>query len=369
MNKIFIPMIGGLCILLASCRSESVSNNESPVTFDGVTVTVSDRSPVRSKIKLQMVERKDFNMEFHTTGVVRPITGQIAEIAPLFDGRVTRSFVVLGQRVNAGMPLFELYSAEFSEAVKDYFQSLQTKKLAESNRHRQQDLVRHGVGATRELEEAEASYELALRDYENAETTLKILHIDPEKVHMGQALTIVSPIAGEVVQTHITIGQYVKSDADPLAIVADLSRVWVAAQVKEKQINVLRKEDQVEIRTDANPEQTVTGRILHIGELLDEETRSVQVLIECDNKDRRLKPGMFAGVRFLCAPGESIVIPSTALLQSEDGAFVFVQEGKDRYVRRPVKAVTANGQEVQITAGLKAGEAVVSQGAFYLTEN
>lgn len=368
MNKICI-IAGGLCLLLASCRHESASDNERDITFDGATVTVSDQSPVKSKIKLQTVERKDFTMEFNTTGVVRPVTGQMAEIAPLFDGRVTRSFVALGQRVSAGTTLFELYSAEFSEAVKDFFQSLQTKKQAESNLHRQRDLVKNGVGAVRDLEETETAYEIALRDFENAETTLKILHIDPSKINMGQALTVVSPIAGEVVQTNITIGQYVKSDADPLVIVADLSRVWVVAQVKERQINAIRKEDNIEIRTDANPEQTITGHILHIGELLDEETRSVQVLIECDNKDRQLKPGMFASVHFKCAPRKSIVVPSTALLQNEDEAFVFVQNGKDKYTRRPVEAVTANGLEVQITAGLEAGDVIVSQGAIYLMGN
>ncbi|MDL2311510.1 efflux RND transporter periplasmic adaptor subunit, partial [Bacteroidales bacterium OttesenSCG-928-B11] len=277
--------------------------------------------------------------------------------------------VKLGQKVNTGTPLFEMYSAEFSETVKDYFQSLQTKKMKETNLQRQRDLVKNGVGVVRELEEAEADYEMAFKDYENAVANLKLLHIDPNGIDMGQALKVVSPIAGEVVQTNITIGQYVKSDAEPLAIVADLSQIWVVAQVKEKNIGSLCKDDKVEIRTDANPEQLIIGTISFISELLDEETRSIQVLITCDNKDRKLKPGMFASVHFINTPKESIVIPSTALLQNEDKSYVFVQTGKGEFVKRSVKAMTANQQEILILDGLQTGDVIVSQGGIYLMGN
>lgn len=352
--------------MLTSCRNNHPASHASGIVYNGDTVSVSAQSIVHSSIKLQAVELKNFSVAFHTTGTVKAISGQIAEIAPLFDGRITRSHIRLGQKVQAGAPLFELHSAEFTEAVKEYFQSLQTKKMKESNLHRQKDLVQNGVGVARELEETETEYEVALREYENAEARLAMLNINPREIRMGQALTVVSPIAGEVVQAHIVIGQYVKSDAEPLAIVADLSEVWVAAQVKEKDMASIHKDDHVEIRTDANPGQAITGNISHISELLDEETRSVQVLIACDNKDRQLKPGMFANVRFTSPPRESIVIPSTALLQDEGQSYVFVQEGEGRFIKRPVEAVTANQQEVWVTRGLKAGDVIIFEGGIYL---
>lgn len=364
------PLIfAGTICLLASCVESTTSNTTTGVTFDNDTVTVSLQSPVRTKIKLYKVETTDFSSDFHTTGVVKPANGQIAEIAPLFDGRVTRSFIRLGQRVSAGTPLFELYSAEFSEAVKNYYQSLHTKKQAEQNLQRQRDLVANGVGTARELEEAETEYEVAAADHENSVTALRILNIDPSKIGMGQALTVVSPIAGVVIQTNITIGQYLKSEDGPLAIIAELGKVWVVAQVKERHIGSIHTEDCVEVTTDAYPDELVTGKILHIGELLDEETRSVQVLVECDNSNRHLKPGMFAGVRFTSAPRKSIVIPSTAVLQNEDEAYVYVETGRDQYVRRSIKAATANAHESLVTEGLESGDVIVSQGAIYLMGN
>lgn len=368
MNKLII-LTGAFCLLLVSCKNNNHSSNTTDIRYSGDTVFVSEQSIVHSKIILQPVELKNFSAEFNTTGTVKAIAGQMAEIAPLFDGRITQSFIKLGQKVNVGTPLFEMYSTEFSGTVKDFFQSLQTKKMKELNLQRQRDLVKNGVGIVRELEEAETDYEVALKDYENAVSNLKILNIDPSEISMEQALKVVSPIAGEVVQANIVIGQYVKSDTEPLAIIAELSEVWVVAQVKEKNLSSIHEDDKVGVRTDANPEQVITGYISHISELLDEESRSVQVLIVCDNKDRKLKPGMFANVHFINAPKESIVIPSTALLQNEDESYVFVQESKGVFIRRPVEAITANLNEVLINTGLGTGDVIISEGGIYLMGN
>ena len=367
MKKIFI--LSGLCILMIACKQNRSVNESADIQYKGDTLVVSELSVVNSKIKLYTIEELNYSTEFNTTGNVKAISGQIAEIASPFDGRIAKSFVKLGQKVNVGTPIFEIHSSEFSGAVKDYFQTLQTKKIANSNLSRRKDLVSNGVGSARELEEAETEYEIALREYENAEATLRMFGIDPESISMGQPMKIVSPIAGEIVQTNMVIGHYVKSDAEPLAIVADLNEVWVVAHIKEKDINSIRPEDKVEIRTEANKGNVITGRISHISELMDEETRSIQVLITCNNKDRHLKPGMFANVHFINTPKSSIVIPSTALLQKEDENYVFVQINDGTYIRRVVQATIINPQESIVSDGLFPGDVIVSEGGIYLMEN
>jgi cobalt-zinc-cadmium efflux system membrane fusion protein len=367
MNKLFI--LAGACVILASCKQNKPANESADIRYKGDTICVSGHSVVNSKIKRHTVTAQNYSAGFNTTGTVKAIAGHMAEIAPPFDGRISKSFVQLGQKVNAGAPLFELHSSEFFEATKSYFQTLQTKKLKALNLQRRQDLVKNGVGVAKELEEAETDYEVALKDYENATATLRMFNLNPDDISMGQALAVVSPVAGEVVRTDIVIGQYVKSDAPPLAIVAELSKVWVAAQVKEKYIGAIRTDDRVEIRTDANPEQVIAGHVSHISELLDEETRSIQVLITCNNEDRKLKPGMFAGVRFINRPQPAILVPSTALLQAEEDACVFVCTGEGEYVKRMVKTATASLSESLIIEGLQAGEVIVSEGGIYLMAN
>lgn len=124
--------------------------------------------------------------------------------------------------------------------------------MKDSNLQRQRDLVENGVGVPKELEEAETDYEVALKDYENAAATLRMFNINPNEIAMGQALKVTSPIAGEVVQANIVIGQYMKSDAAPLVVVAELGKVWVVAQVKEKYIHAIHTDDKVEVRTDSD---------------------------------------------------------------------------------------------------------------------
>ncbi|MDR1499507.1 MAG: efflux RND transporter periplasmic adaptor subunit [Tannerellaceae bacterium] len=379
MNKQII--IACLFVLLTStCKKDNHAAALGGEVWEGDTLVVSPGSAVNSGIRLYKVEQKDFIRQFHTTGVVRAITGHIAGIAPLFNGRLTRSFVTLGQKVEAGDPLFELYSAEFSAVVKDYFQSREDKTVKESNFRRQQDLVHNGAGVVREMEEAGAAYEVALKDYENAIYGLDILNIDHNAVHMGEALTVRSPIGGEVLSTDIVIGQYVSSDAPPLAIVASLDKVWVVAMVKEGYIGSIHRDDSVEVSVDGGGK--IAGRITYISELLDEDTRSLQVFITCDNKDRQLKPGMFAAVRFTGAPRSSILIPSTSLLQDGEGAYVFVSVSRDtsgnpgdcpgdcpdggRYIKRRVITSTAGEGEALVEEGLSAGEVIIAGGGVYL---
>lgn len=106
-------------------------------------------------------------------------------------------------------------------------------ELASKNLRREQDLYAHKVSAQRSGK-AEVNYELKKKDYENALAALKVFQIEPDQLVLGQPMIVRSPISGEIVKNNIVIGQFMKDDADPVAVVADLNEVWVAANVKEK---------------------------------------------------------------------------------------------------------------------------------------
>ena len=125
----------------------------------------------------------------------------------------------------------------------------------------------------------------------------------------------------------------------------------------------------VEVRTDADPDKIITGHISHIGELLDEETRAVQVLITCNNEDRKLKPGMFTSVHFINQSKMSILVPVTALLQNEENTYVFVRGDKNMFVKRKIKVTTADQSLSLITEGIKTGDVIVSEGGIFLMAN
>jgi cobalt-zinc-cadmium efflux system membrane fusion protein len=290
----------------------------------------------------------------------------LAEIAPPFTGRIVKSFIKLGQKVAAGSPLFELGSAEFYEAVKSYFAAQSANEVAQKNCNRQKELAAHGVASQKDLEQAQSEANIAQQEFEQAKASLQIFNIDIASVQTGQPLKIISPISGEIVKCNITIGSYAKEDSEPLAVVADLSKVWVAALVKEKYFGAIKQGDRVEVYTDAHPNKIIWGTIYHIGEMLDEETRSLEVIVECNNADRELKLGMFCETHFLSAPTKAVILPATAIMQEQDSDYVFVEISKGKFVRRKVSTESLHGNEVRIISGISEGENVIIEGGIYL---
>lgn len=360
-------MLAGLCILLlASCKNNTTANEDAAIQYKGDTIVVKENSPIAKEIIIQKSGLQDFSAEFRTVGTVRPVSGKLAEVSPPFAGRIVTSFVQLGQKVSAGSPVFELSSSEFYEATKTYFAAQSANEVALINYKRQKDLEANGVASQKDLEQAKSEARIAEQEFEQAKATLKIFNIDAASLQMGQPLKVVSPISGEVVKTNITIGDYVKEDAEPLAVVADLSHVWVSALVKEKYFGSIKHGDRVEVYSNANPDKIIWGAIHYVGEMLDEETRSLEVIVECDNADRGLKLGMFCEVHFLNSPTKAIILPSTAVMQEQENDYVLIEVSTGKYVRRKVETESVSLDSVRIIKGLDEGENVIVKGGIFL---
>jgi len=356
-----------LCsLLLIGCNNRETAQEPVEVTIAGDTLIIAADSPILEQIIIEKSELQDFSAEFRTVGTVRPVSGSFAEIAPPFAGRIAKAYVKLGQKVSAGSPIFELNSSEFNEAVKSYFSAQSANEVAQKNYNRQKELAVHGVASQKELEQAKNEANVAQQEFEQAKACLRIFNIDVDVLQLGQPLRIVSPIAGEVVKTNITIGGYVKEDAEPLAVIADLSKVWVTALVKEKYFGAIKQGDRVELYTDAHPNKIIWGTIYYIGEMLDEETRSLEVMVECNNADRELKLGMFCEVHFLSSPIQAVMLPATAIMQEQDNDYVFVEITKGKFVRHSVKTESVKKGRVRIVSGISEGESVVVEGGIYL---
>lgn len=356
-------------IVLCACHSrEQAQEVASAITLKGDTIHIGEASPVLSRLTLDTVRLEPYRMEFTTSGVVKAIPSHYAEIASPFAGRIIKSCVRLGQQVAPGSPVFEISSPTFFETGKAYYQAKQEMELALKSLKREKDLMQNKVGIQKELEEAEVNYELKKKDYENAEAALKVFQINPEELVLGHPLVVRSPIAGEVVTDRIVLGQYMKEDSEPVAVIADLNKVWVVAHVKEKDLPLIRALDEVEIRLVAVPDRPLTGKIYHISEMLDEDTRSVEVLIECDNRDRSMKPAMYGTVRLSDCEASLVRIPTSAVLQEEEHAYVLVALGKNHFRKQPVATGQTEGGKTVVLSGLNAGDRFVSTGAFYLLD-
>ena len=363
--KKYIFMLVSVLFMVA-CGNDKTAKEITDVILVGDTIMIAEESLISKQIVVQKAQLQDFSAEFRTVGTVRPVSGKLAEIAPPFAGRITKSFVKLGQKVGAGSSIFELSSSEFYESVKNYFAAQSANEVAQRNYNRQKELAAHGVASQKDLEQAQSDANIAHHEFEQAKASMRIFNIDIASLQMGQPIKVISPISGEVVKCNITIGGYVKDDTEPLAVVADLSRVWVVALVKEKYFGAIKQGDRVAVYTDAHPNKIIWGAICYIGEILNEETRSLEVIVECNNALRELKLGMFCETHFLSTPTKAIILPATAIMQEQDNDYVFVEITKGKFVSRKVVTESVHKDEVRIISGISEGESIIIEGGIYL---
>ncbi|MDR0815583.1 MAG: efflux RND transporter periplasmic adaptor subunit [Bacteroidales bacterium] len=356
-------------VLLCACGQRPQGNSTTTaIAVTGDTISIGQDAPILSKLKIAEVVKSPYFVTFSTSGVVKAIPANYAEVASPFAGRVVQSFVKLGQKVSQGSPVFAISSPDYLDAGKNYYQAKQEMELALKNLDREKDLHSNKVGVLKELEEAEVTYELRKKEFENAEAVLSIFRANTDEQSLGQPLIVSSPISGEVITDKIVIGQYLKEDAEPVAVVANLNQVWVSAHVREKDLSLLNSLEAVEVRLNAMPEKAITGKVVYISGMLNEETRSVEVIILCDNAERLMKPGLYAGVRLSDRETDLIRIPAEAILQGEDVSYVLVPLNNNRFVKRKITVGSTEDGKTIVTEGLRQGEQIVVAGAFYLLD-
>ena len=368
MKRLKLMGIGVWCVAIAftGCSQTENQTEKQGYTVQGDTVKIL-QSNWSEKLIVNQVKSSPYCRKIVTAGTVRPIPTQYANIAPPFAGRVVKCYVQMGQEVAKGTRLFDITCPDFTAAQKDYFQALSTYELAKKDLQRKQDLSSNGVSSQKELEEAQAALLIAEKDLENTEAALHVYqNADLDDMKLGQPLIVRAPISGLLIENNIVTGQYLKDDVDPVAVVADLSHVWVSAQVKEKDIRFIKEGDKLCIDVTAYPGVRLEGEVFHVEEELDEDTRSIQVLSICKNEDEMLKLGMYVTVCFTSDAVEMPLIPETALLQGVDSNYVFVETAPNVYVRRNVTVETTNELGAVISKGLRPGERIITQGGYCL---
>ncbi|MDR2271153.1 MAG: efflux RND transporter periplasmic adaptor subunit [Sphingobacterium sp.] len=365
-----IRPMGWIAILamMYACNPQSVvpSEESSAMHFAGDTLTINAQAPVLSKIKCGMVVEQPHQVTFNTAAMVKIIPNSYVEIPMPFAGRVVKSYVSLGQKVAVNTALFSISSSDYFEAQRAYLDAKQTHALATNVLKRQKDLFSHGVGIQKELEEAETNFAISETTLNNASAALKIYDNNPTQIVLGQPLIVRSSIQGEILNSSIILGQYNKEDAPALLRIAELSKVWVSAYIKEKDLSAIAQIRSVEVHIDNHPTKKLQGKVVHINQFVDEANRNIEVLVECDNKDRLLKPGMYVNTQFEQAATPSIFVPAKAILQFNDKSFVWVQLAPYTFIKRFVRTGVTENEQVQIIEGLSKDEHIISEGAFYL---
>ena len=360
--------IVSICLVFVACHRSQDTTYPTTIIHTGDTIVVPASSPVRASIVLEDIHTSPYRFTFTTFGSVRAEAGRQAEVAVPMDGRAGKCLVRPGQVVRAGQPLFAFHSADYAEVVKSWFQARSGNNLAARNLHRKTLLHKDGVVSDREWEEAKNEAEQALRELRQAESSLAVLGVDTTCLLQGGDVNIVAPISGEIMRCEVTEGQYVRSDAEPLITIADLSRVWVSAQLKEQYIAKVHRDDSVTVSSDAYPDKPVSGKIVYIGGLVDDATRSVEVIVACDNSDKRLLPGMYVRATFCSQNQQALVVPASAILQGERDSYVYKALNDSTFLPVMVEVQSADEGRVVVRRGLASGQRIVTKGGIYLID-
>jgi cobalt-zinc-cadmium efflux system membrane fusion protein len=323
----------------------------------GVDVVLPEGSPLRERLSVAPVKTTPVRRELEAPASAEADPARITKISPPFAGRVVELAVHLGDAVKKGAPLFTFDSPDLAAAQSDFLKARSADAQAARALQRQRDLTEHGIGAQKELEQAETDREQARSELARATTRLQLLGIEPGEV--GRPLTVRAPFAGRVIELATAPGQHQNDPAAVLMVIADLSTLWVTAQVPEKDIRRVAVGDEAHVQFSAYPGERFEGCVQHVGDVLALETRTVKVRIQLPNHDHRLKPGMFARVTLQGRESPELLVPPAALVVRGDQSFLFVEKAPYTFERRAVEVGEPAAAGVSVLRGLSAGERVV----------
>jgi cobalt-zinc-cadmium efflux system membrane fusion protein len=307
-------------------------------------------------------------VELYPFRLHKPAIGQIAFnddastiVQTPFSGRVTKVLAKIGDDVKRGDPLFEIDSPEVVQAQTDLIAALHGLEKAKSalnaaqrQAERANRLIKDKAISQREVDQAINDQIGAESDFKTAEGTLTfarnrlrvIIGRDQEEVDrlertrvINPLITINSPIDGTVIARKVGPGQYVRADiADMLYSIADLSTMWLKANVPEIDIPLIRVGQEIEVRVTAVPDRVFRAQVIAIGAASDASTRRVVVRSEIANPDRALKSEMFASFKIAIGEGRPMPsVPADAVIWEGEQAVVWAEREPMVFERRIVR--------------------------------
>jgi cobalt-zinc-cadmium efflux system membrane fusion protein len=330
----------------------------------------------KGKAKVEAVERT-----LKLTGETQFDPTRTVEIASTGSGVVVSVDRLLGERVDEGDVLAVIRSTELGEAKAAFIEAQARYELATKSFEREKALVEKGISGKVDYQSAQRDFTAAKGQLAAAEKRLRIFGLNEKEIEAARSgengarfadLSLRAPRRGAIVRQSVTQGRFVET-SESLYTVSDLSNLWVWCDLYERDLatlqNTLRRAGgvPVKIHVRAFRGRTFPGVIDLIGSEVDRQTRTIKVRVQVENRDGRLKPGMFATVEARIREGEqALLLPRSAVLADEGQAFVFEESAKNLWVRRNVRVADGGDGRVRVLEGLGANATVALKGAFAL---
>jgi membrane fusion protein, heavy metal efflux system len=370
----FRPAIFGFAAAVALCAcapKSAVSPPGGSVTANNVTLTPEQQQ----HIHFYTVASSTFRKTVQTTGVVDFDNDQATSVLAPFSGPVSRLVVSLGDHVKQGAPLATVDSPDFAAAISAYRKAIATAQTARRLANLDKELIEHNGVAKREADQAETDALNAEADRAAALHSLISLQVPSQTIkdiQEGRPITradgvIRAPVAGTVVEKLISPGQLLEAGTTPCFTVADLSRVWVMAQVFGADLESVKVGDTAEVLTGIGA-ANLSGTVDNISALVDPNTRSVMVRVVVKNPGDLLKKQMYVHV-LIHGRQESngLLAPVSAILRDDENLpFVYSVQSDGSFARQHVTLGYRVGDQYEIADGTHPGDKIVADGGLFV---
>ncbi len=356
-----------LLILMIACSRES-SQQSHGVPPAGTSHQITESSipgyaPIeidagrvqRMGITIVRVSSRHLIKTLRTVGIVEVDERRVAQVHTKFNGWIDELYVnFIGKSVKAGQPLFSIYSPELLTTAEEYLLSLQ-----DMDREIEGPFAEQARRGARELSTA-ARRRLELMDIPASE-------IDQlaRTRKLRKTLTLNSPRTGVVIEKNAFKGMTVEPGMN-LFVIADLSRVWVQADIYEQDMSYVRPGQTATLVIDALPGESFKGTVNFIGPVIDERTRTVKARLEFNNPKQLLKPGMYATVELEIDLGSSLAVPDDAIIDTGQRKVVFIAREGGRFEPREVRLGNKADNFYTVLSGLSENELVATNAQFFL---
>lgn len=309
-------------------------------------------------VRTALVKIADFSRSIRTIGTVNYDEEQLYTVTTKISGWISNLYIdYTGQRVRKGDPMFDIYSPELVTTQQEYLLALDTRNMLDNSIF--PDLKNDGYSLLESTRKRLEYWDVPASEISRLEKTRII----------RKSLTLTAPVTGVVIKKNTTEGDYVKGGTSVYKI-ANLSKVWVEASIYDNEIPWIREGQSADMELSYLPGRVFKGRVSYIYPYLNDTARDVKIRIVFNNTDGLLKPGMYANVVLQGITIKSaVLIPSEAVIHSGERTLVFLALGNGTFQPQEVRLGNTGGPEnhqVQVLAGLKAGQEVVVSAQFLL---
>jgi cobalt-zinc-cadmium efflux system membrane fusion protein len=327
---------------------------------------------IASRLKWHVVSEKRLPRSLTVAGRVEFNEDQRARVLAPLAGQISELNVKVGDDVANGQVLFSLRSREVAQLMTEFIEIRRDLDLSEKTLAMTKDLFEHQAASRISLQQAENDVAKNKAKLARTRESLRLFGLAPPEelsAALDTPIAVKCPLGGTVVERSVTNGQFVQPESGPLLSVADMSTVWVLAEVFERDVRFVKPGLNGVVTTTAYPDSKFIAKVARLHDVVDNETRTVKVRFLVSNPDRNLKPEMFASVSLFLADSEpALTVPAAAVITEDGQNHVYVQAGEERVLKRRVELATEGGAELRVRSGLRAGDRVVAGGTLLVRQ-